>query len=93
VCDFALPSLTHVGLVRPDGDFKTSSGSVVSHQVISEFSWHLLFDLLDRGNSLGAVASASAVVDSHGVFWSLAFGDDLRPGLCDRHMVLNYYNL
>ena len=65
MCDFALTSLTHGSLVGPDGDFKTSSGSVVPHQVVSELSWQLFFDLLDRGNSLGAVASAAAVVDSH----------------------------
>jgi len=93
VCDLALTSLTYGGLVGPDGDFKTSGGIVVSHQVVSELPWQLFFDLLDRGNSLWAVASASAVVDSHGVFWSLAFGDDLRPGLCERYMVFHYYFL
>ena len=85
--NFALTSLAHGALVSPDSDFKTSGCTVVSHEVVGEDSWHHFFDLSDRGNSLGAVASPTAVVDSHGVRGVVAllngFGSFLLHLLCD----------
>ena len=83
--NFALTSLAHGALVSPDRDFKTSGCTVVLHEVVGEDSWHDVFDLSDRSNSFGAVASSTAVVDSHGVLGGFAVRDDLGSGLCNRH--------
>ena len=84
-------SFAHFGRVWEDGDFKTSSGSVVSHKVVNKMSWHLLFDLRDRFNSFWSVASSTTIVDSHGVFGSVSFFDGFWSRLGNTHF--NYYNM
>ena len=74
-------------LTLVDGDLEAASRTVVSVEVVGELAGLGLFDLLDRGNSLGAVASAAAVVDAHGVGRIISLLDDLGSSLSDRHIV------
>ena len=74
-------------LALVDGDLEATSGTVVSEEVVGELAGLGLFDLLDRGNSLGAVTSAAAVVDAHGVGCVVRLLDDLGSSLLNRHLV------
>ena len=59
-------SLVVLGVLEHSA-LETAGGTDVPKEVIVELVGHNLFDLLDRGNHLGPVASSSAVVKAHTV--------------------------
>ena len=83
VNQLALPGV-FLGVLE-DGALEAARGSLVFEQVVGELAGHDFFDLVDRGNSLGAVSSSSAVVEAHGVGCIFVLDDLLRTGLLNGH--------
>ena len=63
-------------LTSEDVDFKTAGHTNILQQVVGKLARHFFFDLRDHVFSLGAEASATAVIKSHGVGRVLALLDD-----------------